>query len=97
MTFFEDNCLRTLFHHKWFTQNSEQTSIIFTEKTRTISSDNSPFALIELRKKPSENSLLHNYWSFHDKLTNEFTFPLNVNLQNLTIFAITRDGSCIKN
>jgi hypothetical protein len=98
LTFFEDNCLYTLLHHKWFTQNDEKSVIILNEETRTISSDNSHFTLIELRKKLSENSLLYKFWAFDDdKLTNEFTFPINVNLHNLTIFAITRDGNCFKN
>lgn len=97
MTFFEENCLLTLFHHKWFTQNHNESVIIFNENERSILCNTSPLVLIELRKKPKENSILHKYWSFHNETVNIFAIPQNENLQNLTIFAITRDGSIFKN
>lgn len=98
MTFFEMNCLITLQHHKWFTQNNQTSAIWYDESTRTIVSEKSPFALVELRKSLDENSLLVKFWPFdHDDTINKFTFPTDINLNNLTIFAITRDGCIFKN
>lgn len=99
MTFFEDNCLVTLQHHKWFTQNTNKSTIEFNAAERTIQSYGSPLTLVELRKRSDENSLLVRYWRFDcDDKVNKFTLPTDIiSLSNLTIFAITRDGCVFKN
>lgn len=97
MTFFVENCMVTLYHHKWFTQNVETSELEFSLTNRSIQSLGSPLALVELRKKPDENSLLVHFWSFCDETINKFLFPTNINLSNRQIFAITRDGSIFKN
>lgn len=97
ITFFEENCIMTLYQHKWFTQNDQISEFEFSMGNRTIRSIDSPLALVELRKRPDENSLLVQFWSFCHETINKFSFPSNINLNNLTIFAIARNGSIFKN
>ena len=95
MTFFEENCLITLFNHRWFTQTTQSSNQIqFIDETRTLFSSKSPLKLVEIRELSARNSMLVKFYSLMDKNVNEFAIPSS--LKNVSLFAITSDGDIFK-
>lgn len=97
LTFFEPNCLITLFCHRWFTQAQiDGCNLEYIKETRTIISKANPIQLVELRELESSNAMLIKFWSLFEKNVNEFQIPSNEKVRNVTIFAITSQGEILK-
>lgn len=97
LTFFEPNCLTTLWSHRWFSQaQGDNRNLSFFEETRTVISKISPIKLVELREPDSKNAMLIKFWSLLEINVNEFQIPANEKLSRVTIFAITSQGEILK-
>lgn len=97
MTFFEPNCLITLYFHRWFTQSKDVSeSLKFCSVERKVKSENSPIKLVEIRESDKSDSMLINYWSLMDEEVYEFQIPLQMVLKNISLFAITSQGETLK-
>ena len=97
LTFFEPNCLITLWFHRWFTQvksDSEDLTYCFIE--RKVKSSKSSLKLVEIRELDKNDSMLISFWSLIDKNVNEFQIPMQAKLKNVSIFAITCQGEILK-
>lgn len=93
MTFFEQNCMLTLTHHRWFTQdNSSEAFIEFNENEKILSS-NDNLALVELR---NSDSLLVKFYDLTKSNVKTYQLPSELSLENMTIFAITKSGVTFK-
>lgn len=98
MTFFEQNCLVTLYYHKWFNNNYSTThsEITFDNDIRAIKTKCSLIKLVEIRELDTKNSLLIKYWSFLDNDVDEFNIPVDIKLEQVTLFAIDDCGNILK-
>jgi hypothetical protein len=96
MTFFEVNCLVTLINHRWFTQSPPATfPIEFNQVSRTLTSSN-PLRLVEIRDLPARNSMLIRFYTLMNENQREFVIPSNLNLKNVSLFAISSCGDIFK-
>lgn len=97
LTFFEANCLITLWHNRWFTQatHGDDNNLSFIQETRTVVSKINPIKLVEIREFEG-NAMLIKFWPLHEKNVNEFQIPANEKLGRVTIFAITSQGEILK-
>jgi Putative peptidase family len=95
MTFYEQNCLVTLYHHKWFTQNLSNATVEFIKDTRKIVSDDF-LALVEVRELEDKNSIVRQFWNLVDKNVFEFSIPHDIKLTQIAIFAITINGCILR-
>lgn len=97
MTFFEPNCLITLWFHRWFTQViSDSENLTFCSIERKVRSRKSSIKLVEIRELDKNDSMLISYWSLLDKNVNEFQIPLEAKRINVSLFAITCQGEILK-
>lgn len=97
MTFFEANCLITLWCHRWFTQcDDANNALTYCESSRTVKSEIFPLRLVELRELAKNNSVLIKYWSLMERDVLEFKVPLSVNMRDVVLFAITSNGAILK-
>lgn len=97
MTFFEHNCLMTLYYHKWFNNyNTIHSEITFDNNGRAIKTCCSFIKLVEIRELDTKNSLLIKFWSFIDNDVVKFSIPSEINLEQVTLFAIDDSGNIFK-
>lgn len=98
MTFFEPNCLVTLWCHRWFHQSpcNDENNLSFCAIERKVKSKTSQITLVEVRELNSNDSMLINYFSLMEKNVTEFVIPSQVKLKNVTLFAISRQGDLLK-
>lgn len=94
MTFFEPNCMLTLMHHRWFTQEKDKSdvSIVYDEVEKTVCASEE-LVLVEIREL---DSLLRQFWNLQTSNTREFKIPSEVDTKNAIIFAITISGCTLK-
>lgn len=96
MTFFEPNCLITLWFHRWFSQPTiDCEALNFSPIERKVSSKSS-LKLVEIRELDKNDSMLITHWPFVDKNVKEFEIPPHVELKNVSLFAITSQGDILK-
>lgn len=93
MTFFEPNCMLTLIHHRWFTQENKNDVVVeFDESEKNLKS-NDFLVMVELR---NSEALLIKFYDLTKKSTKEFKIPSEINFWNVSIFAITKTGFIFK-
>lgn len=97
MTFFEPNCVDTLRFHRWFTQCRRfDDDLSFCESERTLKSKRAHIKLVEIRELDRNNSMLIKFWSLAEANESEFQIPHDVNLTDVTLFAISSNGDTLK-
>lgn len=97
LTFFEPNCLITLWFHRWFTQCAvEADELTYDDKLRLVKSKKHPIRLVEIRELAESNSMLIKFWPLLDQNVNEFKIPDKSKLKDVTLFVITANGDILK-
>lgn len=94
LTFFEANCLVTLWFHRWFTQSNAEVKLVYNESERKVKCDAGELKLVEIRE--STNSVTVKFWSLSEQSVREFVIPPEVQLKNGSLFAITSCGDILK-
>lgn len=101
MTFFEPNCLITLWNHRWFSQYQDASAMSLNSRSislndRTITSQHSPIKLVEIRECDKNDSVLIQFWDLSSEHVTQFKIPTNVKLKAVAVFAITSNGNIFK-
>ncbi|CRL07465.1 CLUMA_CG020433, isoform A [Clunio marinus] len=96
MTFFEQSCLVTLWNHKWFTQSRHFDEITFNHEEKILRSKDSFIRVIEIRELEHKNRIVIKSWIFSDINLSEFSFPKEILLKSISIFAISSNGVIYK-
>lgn len=97
MTFFEPNCLVTLWLHQWFTQNKpNDNDVTYNEADRIVQSKTCPIVLVEIRELSKNDSMLIKFFSLTDQNVREFVIPSDVKVRNVTLFVVNSQGGTLK-
>lgn len=95
LSFFDENCLRTLEFHKWIKNrlSNEISQILYDCENNSIKSMLYPLKLVELRN--ANSFLVNKFWIIDDD-TFEFKLPSSLKMCNTSIFSINSYGDMLK-